>query len=351
MSSNPFAGLLLIAIGGLASATFYIPFKKVRGWTWETYWLVFGCTSWLLVPWLIAFMTVPDLLGALRASPFSAVALCYGFGALWGIGSLTNGLAIRYLGLSLGYAIPLGLCAALGTLLPPALAGTLGKLLQSMSGQLTLASVVLGLAGIAICAKAGLDKDRELSSAEKRSAVNEFNLGRGILLALFAGIMSAGMAFGISAGRPLAEKAIHYGTPELWQSTLLFAVLLLGGFTINAIWCITLSLRNRTTCEIVRTSAGSLLSNYLLCVLAGSLWSLQSLFYGMGESKLGKYRFAGWSVLMVSIIIFSNFWGLIFGEWKGTSRATRRWLVMGLLVLTFSSMLTGYGSYLADFEP
>lgn len=350
MPSNPFLGLALIAIGGLASATFYTPFKRVRGWTWETYWLVFGCTSWLIGPWLIAFCAVPHLDQVLRNSPPSALVLCYVFGALWGIGSLTNGLAIRYLGLSLGYAIPLGLCAALGTLLPPAMDGVFSRLLETSSGLTTLASVLIGIVGIAICAKAGLDKDRELSATEKQSTVSEFNFGRGIALSTIAGIMSACMAFGIAAGKPIADQAISQGTQSLWQNTPLFAVLLLGGFSVNCLWCVLLSLRNRSTREFTDAAEGSLVGNYLLCILAGGLWSLQTLFYGMGETKLGQYRFAGWSMLMVSIIIFSNMWGLLFGEWRGTSVSTKRWIVLGILVLALSCVLTGYGSYLAQFE-
>lgn len=322
----------------------------MRGWTWETYWLVFGCVSWLIGPWLIATCAVPHPAQVLRDTPTSSLALCYVFGALWGIGSLTNGLAIRYLGLSLGYAIPLGLCVALGTLLPPAMDGVFGQLLKTSSGLTTLASVLIGILGIAICAKAGIAKDRELSAAEKRSAVGEFNFGRGMALSILAGVMSACMAFGIAAGKPIADQALRQGTPVLWQNTPLFAVLLLGGFTVNGLWCVLLSVRNRTAPEFTKAPGGSLIGNYLLCILAGSLWSLQSLFYGMGETKLGRYGFAGWSMLMVSIIIFSNMWGLIFGEWRGTSTSTKRWILIGIAVLALSSILTGYGSYLAQFE-
>ncbi len=350
MPSDSFVGLALITLGGIAAASFYTPFKQVRGWTWETYWLVFGCISWVVGPWIAAVLTVPQIPQVLADAPRSALALSFIFGALWGVGSLTNGLAIRYMGLSLGWAIPLGLCAALGTLLPPVMDGTFDKLLKSSSGQITLVSVALGLIGIMICAKAGMSKDKELSSEQKQAAVGEFNLTRGLLLSVLAGVMSSCFAIGIAQGKPIAEAAVQHGTPELWQNTLLFAVILLGGFATNFTWCLVLSFRHRTTREFVAAGPRRLSLNYLLCILAGSLWYLQFLFYGMGETKMGQYRFAAWSVLMVCIIIFSNLWGLLFREWSGTSQTTKRWLLAGLAVLTISALMTGYGTYLATSD-
>ncbi len=350
MTSDPFLGLILILLGGIATASFYTPFKRIHGWTWETYWLVFGCTSWVIGPWIAAAITVPQLGNVLSDVPPLVIGLSFLFGALWGIGSLTNGLAIRYLGLSLGWAIPLGLCATLGTLIPPMFDGTFHELLDTHSGQITLASVIVGLIGIMICARAGLLKDRELSREQKQETIREFNLARGFWISVLSGVMSSCMAFGISQGKPIAESAIRHGTAKLWQNTPLFAVILLGGFVTNFTWCLVLSIRNRTTRELVSGNGRRLIANYLLCLLAGSLWYLQSLFYGMGETKMGHYRFAGWSVLMVCIIICSSLWGLAFQEWKGTSVRTKQWLLVGLLVLTVSSLMTGYGSYLAMSE-
>jgi L-rhamnose-H+ transport protein len=350
MSTNPLLGLALITMAGIATACFYAPFKQVRGWAWETYWLAFGVVSWIVGPWLAAWLTVPDLGKVLAAAPPRALLLSFVFGALWGVGSLTGGSALRYLGMSLGWAIPLGLCAALGTLLPPLAKGTFHELLDYRSGHMTLASVLVGLVGIAICAKAGVLKDRELSTEEKQAAISEFNLARGLWLSIVSGVMSACMAFGIAEGKPIAESALQHGAPELWQNTPLLAVVLLGGFVTNFTWCITLGLRKRTLGPLVQGGGSRLALNYLLCTLAGSLWFLQMLFYGMGETQMGRYKYASWSLLMVSIIIFSNLWGLAFREWAGTSRATKRWLFVGLLVLAASGLMTSYGSYLATIE-
>lgn len=350
MTSDPFFGLALIMVGSLAAASFYTPFKKIRGWSWETYWIAFGCISWVIGPWIAAFVTVPQPREVLSDTPLSAVLLCYLFGVLWGVGSLTNGLAIRYLGLSLGWAVPLGICSLLGTLLPPVMAGQFDELIHKSSGLITLSSVLVGLVGIGICTIAGIAKDRELSTVQKRESVSEFNLTRGLWFSVLGGVMSACMAFAIVLGKPIAESAIRHNTPEVWQNTLLFAVARSGGFTTNFVWCLFLSFRGGTTREFVAGGDKPLLRNYLLCILAGVLWYLQFLFYGMGETKMGQYRFASWSVLMVCIIIFSNLWGLVFREWQGTSRATKYWIGAGLLVLAVSAIMTGYGSYQAAFE-
>ncbi len=350
MSSNPAVGLALITLAGVATACFYAPFKGVRGWAWETYWLAFGVVSWIIGPWVAAWLTSPHLLQILADTPSCSLVLTFIFGALWGVGSLTGGMALRYLGMSLGWAIPLGLCAVLGTLLPPLFDGSFHVLIERNSGRITLVSVLVGLVGIAICAKAGILKDRELSLEQKQESIRDFDLTRGLLMAVVSGVMSACMAFGIANGKPIAESALKHGTAAIWQNTPLFCVVLLGGFMTNCVWCVYLGFRNRTLGSLVKTENGNLAVDYLLCALAGTLWFMQWLFYGMGETKLGEYKFAGWSVLMVCIIIFSNLWGLAFREWAGTSHTTKRWLFAGLIVLAISALMTSYGSYLAGFE-
>jgi len=347
MSADPLIGLALITLAGIATACFYAPFKRVRGWAWETYWLAFGVVSWIVGPWLVAWLAVPELGQVLAQAPRRALVLSFVFGALWGVGSLTGGMALRYLGMSLGWAIPLGLCALFGTLLPPVFEGRFHELVDNRAGQMTLFSVLIGLVGIAICAKAGVLKDRELSTDEKQQSIAEFNLTRGLWLALLSGVMSACMAFGLAAGEPIADSALQHGSAEIWRNTPPFAVILLGGFITNCAWCLVLSVRNRTASEFVQADGAGLATNYLLCALAGTLWYLQPLFYGMGKTKMGQYEFASWSVLMVCIIICSNLWGLAFREWSGTSRTTRRWLFAGLAVLAISALMTSYGSYLA----
>src|SRR5712692_3984070 len=194
MNPNPFVGVLLHALGGFASASFYIPFRKVRHWAWETYWLVGGFFSWIIAPWVLAFLLVPDLLTVLGETPPKSLFWSYFFGAMWGLGGLTFGLTMRYLGIALGMAMALGYCAAFGTLMPPLFKGKLSEIVSTSSGITVLAGVAVCLVGIAINGMAGRSKERELSAAEKQAAIREFDFTKGFLVATFAGIMSASMS-------------------------------------------------------------------------------------------------------------------------------------------------------------
>lgn len=348
MSADPFLGVALHSVGGLAAASFYLPFKRVKNWSWETYWLVGGFFSWIIMPWIVGLLAVPDLLAVLGEAPIESLLRSYVFGALWGIGGLSFGLAMRYLGLSLGYAIALGFCAAFGTLLPPLFTGKFRELTGSASGLTTLLGVGVCLAGIAVCGRAGMSKERELPSPDRQKAIQEFDLRKGLWVAVFAGVLSACMAFAIAAGKPIAETAIAHGTAPLWQNAPVFVVVFAGGFTTNFIWCVVLSARNHSARDYLRSAGTPLLSNYAFSAIAGVTWYLQFMFYGMGTTKMGKYDFSSWTIHMAFIIVFSNIWGLLFREWKGSSRRTLALVVAGLFVLIVSTCFVGYGNYLAS---
>jgi L-rhamnose-H+ transport protein len=339
-------GVLLHAIGGYAAGSFYIPFKKVRNWAWESYWLVGGVFSWIIMPWLLALFWVRKPISFLSGAPTGSIMHTYAFGVLWGIGGLTFGLSMRYLGMSLGYAIALGFCAAFGTLIPPIYDGTFPGLLIHTSGLVTLAGIAVCLIGIGICGWAGMSKERELSVAQKREMIREFNFSKGLLVAVFAGIMSSCMALGINAGQPIASLAVNYGVPDLWKNTPIFVVLLAGGFTTNSIWCVLLNIRNRSAADYVAAGAVPLANNYVFSALAGITWYLQFMFYGMGTTRMGKYGFSSWTLHMAFIIVFSNIWALLFREWKGSSRRTLTIITAGILVVLLSTALVGVGNYL-----
>ncbi len=340
-------GVLLHAIGGFAAGSFYIPFKKVRNWAWESYWLVGGVFSWIIMPWLVASLTVPDLLSLLDEAPSGSLVRSYVFGVLWGVGGLTFGLSMRYLGMSLGYAIALGFCAAFGTLVPPLFAGTFGELLSRASGLTILAGVLVCLVGITICGRAGISKERELSPDQKRASIKEFSFVKGLLVAIFAGIMSSCMAYGIAAGKPLAQLAVERGTASLWQNSPVFIIVMGGGFTTNLIWCVILNIKNRSGRDYVAAREASLIGNYFFSALAGITWYFQFMFYGMGTTKMGHYDFSSWTLHMAFIIAFSNLWALVFHEWKGSSRRTFGTIVAGILVVVLSTVVIGIGNYLA----
>jgi L-rhamnose-H+ transport protein len=339
-------GVFLHAVGGFAAGSFYIPFKRVRNWAWESYWLVGGVFSWIIMPWLVAALTVPDLLSLLGEAPTGSVFWTYVFGVLWGIGGLTFGLSMRYLGMSLGYAIALGFCAAFGTIIPPIFSGTFGALVTDISGLIILGGVLVCLAGIGVCGWAGISKERELSTEQKLASIKEFNFLRGLLVAIFAGVMSSCMAFGIAAGKPIANLAVESGVRPLWQNSPVLIVVLAGGFTTNFVWCFILNIKNRSAKDYIRTENTPLVANYLFSAMAGITWYLQFMFYGMGTTKMGTYDFSSWTLHMAFIIVFSNVWALLFREWKSSSRRTLTIVVCGILIVVLSTILIGAGNYI-----
>ena len=264
------------------------------------------------------------------------------FGILWGFGGLTFGLSLRYLGVALGQSIALGLCAAFGTLLPPIIAGD--NLFATKGGILTVIGVAITITGIIIIGYAGSLKSREMSEEEKKAAVKEFALKKGILIAIFAGIMSACFNFGFEAGKPIEKIALAHGANPLFQKNPSLIFILLGGFITNMVYCGFLNIRNKTYKDYYSVSGSLFLNNLFFTFLAGFLWFLQFHFFGMGSSKLpaGMAVF-GWSILMALNIAISNIWGIILNEWKGVKTKTIIVLITGIVVLILSTFIVKLG--------
>ena len=381
LGANPLLGVFLHWLGGLASASFYVPYRQVRGWSWETYWLAGGVVSWIVMPWLLAGLLTRDLIPVLRATPLSVLFWTYFFGVLWGLGGLTFGLTMRYLGLSLGMAVALGYTAIFGTLVPPVFHGQFVRLLSERSGIMILCGVIICVLGILFAGAAGISKERELSHEEKLATIREFSLKRGLGVATFCGVMSSCFAFGLDAGNPIKALTLAHGTSTMWQGLPVLVVVLAGGFTTNVVWCAILNLRNRSYGEYLRIPEGagiessikhpplenavdaaatemalefavttarapSLTWNYLFSAVAGATWYMQFFFYTMGETQMGRYKFSSWTLHMASIIIFSTLWGIALKEWRGVSVRTRILVFLTLLTLVGSTMIVGYGNYL-----
>jgi L-rhamnose-H+ transport protein len=383
MTPNPFLGVFFHWLGGLASGSFYVPYKGVRKWSWETYWLVGGVFSWIVCPWVLASLLTSDLLGVLRQQSASTLGWTYFFGVLWGFGGLTYGLTMRYLGLSLGTGVALGYCAAFGTLLPPIfkqflpavpVAQSIVQIASSTPGRITLAGVAACLFGIAVAAGAGLVKERNMPPEEKAKSIAEFNFTKGLIVATFCGIMSACFAFGLTAGSPISAASLAAGTNRLWTGLPKLVVVLLGGFTTNFVWCAILNIRNGSGYQYAATRlrpehlhiAGSgdgakdqekksilldnlkvpLARNYLFSALAGTTWYFQFFFYTMGETQMGKFSFASWTLHMASIIIFATMWGWIFHEWRGSGGKAHTLIAIGIAMLLFSTIVIGWGTFL-----
>lgn len=341
---NPFIGIVLIALGSIGAASFYVPFKKVKSWAWESYWIMQGLAAWIIAPTLFALIFVPhgELMPIIKDSPSSAKLMAMFFGALWGFGGLTFGLSIRYLGVALGQSIALGLCAAFGTLLPPLIAGD--NLFATNAGILTVTGVAITVAGIAIIGYAGSLKSSKLSEEEKKAAIKEFALKKGILIAIFAGVMSACFNFGFEAGKPIEEAALAHGTNPLFQKNPTLIFILIGGFITNLVYCAYLNIKNKTYRDYLSVPGSVLLNNMFFTFLAGILWFLQFHFFGMGSSKLPEgMSVFGWSILMALNIAISNIWGILLNEWRGADKKTIIVLILGISVLILSTFVVKLG--------
>lgn len=341
-------GVLFHAIGGFGAGSFYIAFKKVRNWAWESYWLVNGLFTWLIMPWLVALLTVPELKTILLGAPLKSVLWTFLFGLLWGIGNLTFGLSLRYLGMSLGMALTLGLTTTFGTLIPPIFFGEFGELVTSDTGRTTLAGIFVCLLGIACCGWAGMSKEKELSPQEKQKHIKEFNFRRGLAIAVFSGITSACYAFAMQAGKSIAALAESHNTPTVWSNSAVLVIVMSGALITNGGCCLFMNVRNGTTGNYLKSGDASLLTNYVFCAFAGIMGFSEFMFYGMGMTQMGKYDFASFSIHLAFVIIFSNMWGLITHEWKGCSKRTLKLIFLGLFILILSTVVMGVGNYLAS---
>jgi L-rhamnose-H+ transport protein len=343
-------GVLFHSLGGVAAGSFYMPYNKVKKWAWESYWMVGGTVSWLIVPPLAAWLTVPGFAEIIAASSGQILYFTFAMGLLWGVGGLSYGLGIRYLGMSLGNSVVLGFCAAFGAIVPSIyynLNPREGKIsftdmMATSGGQFVLLGVLVCLIGIAISGKAGMMKENELSEAEKKKTIAEFSLYKGLAIAVLSGILSSFFNFGIEAGKPLADAAVLAGYNPLYQNNVTFIVILWGGLTTNLVWTTILSIKNKSYTDFTNKST-PIAKNIMFSALAGGIWFLQFFFYGMGESKLGNGA-SSWILHMSTIILTANMWGIYRKEWKGVAAKTKWTITIGIMVILLSVVLVGIGN-------
>ncbi len=335
---NTLIGLIIIAIGSFGQSSSYVPINKVKNWSWETFWLTQGIFAWLIFPFLGALMAVPEgsCLGGVLTLAGNEAWKSVGFGALWGIGGLTFGLSMRYLGIALGQSVALGTCAAFGTLVPAILKG---DDLFSGSGLLLLIGVAITLAGIATIGYAGSLRAKNMTEEERKAAIKDFALTKGLGVALLAGVMSACFSLGLEAGVPIKQAILDAGVKPLFAGLPVVLLVTLGGFVTNAAYCIQQNIRNKTGKEYFSVSGSILTNNLLFCALAGGLWYSQFFGFEMGKSFLTDSPVLlafSWSILMSLNVLFSNFWGIVLKEWKGAGRSAIVVLVLGLIILISS---------------
>lgn len=327
-------GLLIIAVGAFCQSSSYVPINKIKDWSWESYWLVQGIFAWLVFPFLGACLAVPEghsLMELFAADPKASLLTMF-FGVLWGIGGLTFGLSMRYLGVALGQSIALGTCAGLGTILTPVFTGNVSDLTLPV-----IVGVVVTLAGIGVIGLAGHMKSQSLSDKEKKEAVKDFNFTKGIIVALLAGFMSACFSIGLGFG-----EGLNFGeqTDPMFRTLPATLLVTIGGFITNAAYCFFQNQKNSTWADYKKSSLYA--NNVLFCALAGLLWYSQFFGLSLGKGFLTESATLltfSWCILMALNVTFSNVWGIILKEWKGCSSKTITVLLAGILILIISSFL------------
>ncbi|MDD6210144.1 MAG: L-rhamnose/proton symporter RhaT [Bacteroidales bacterium] len=336
-------GILLIALGSFSAASFYVPISKTKNIAWEVYWLMAGIFSWLIVPFLVAFATVPDLFGVYGSLESSDFVWPFIFGALWGVGGLTYGMTLRYLGVSLGIAIANGIISVFGTLVPPIYQGGIGAIISTPENIVSLFGVLVSIVGIAFMGMAGINKDKDISKGNEPKGDSDFNLKLGLIVAVVSGLMSACFSFGLAAAKPIAEAAVRNGAEPLYQGNAGLCIVLLGGLLVNLVYCLVKSVQNHTLGDWVKTTNTPVLRNWIFLIIGGSLWYFQMMFLEMGKSRMGDLEYTAWAILMSLTIVFSTAWGFFNGEWKGASRKTLTFVFAGIGILILSAIIIGIG--------
>ena len=344
-------GMMVFALGGLAGATFLLPARGVKGWAYETWWMFYCVVGLLICPPIICYATVPDFWSVTMSAPTHTLLQCVFFGLIWGVGGLTWGLMVRYLGIGLGLAIGCGLCAATGTLIPPIVQGHAADLVKDTGAIVVLAGVFGSLAGIGFVGYAGKLKEDELPAEEKKKAVAEFNFKKGMIVAVISGVCSSCMNFGLQSGGVIEKAAydaavkagvIADGALWSWQGMPVIMVVLWGGFAVQAAWVVQQHVKNGTFGDYFHH--GPVLRNWIFATMVGVLWVVQYVSQKAGEPLMGDAKYISFAVLMASTILFSTVVGVLSGEWKGTSGKTRGCLTLGTLILIVSFCAISIGS-------
>ena len=353
MQANPFLGVLFHSIGAFSSASCYTPQKRTTLWAWEVYWITTASFAWLILPIVGAFLTIPDYLDVLSACPTDVMLRSLALGIIYGVGGLTFGLGIRYIGFSLNYAIAIGISAGLGTLFPLIWhpnKGFVWEIVDKFStvpGQIVLAGILISLGGIAVCGWAGVLRERTGGDSP-----SQYTFKVGVPLAVVAGTLSAVFNFALLAGEPLADAAAVAGASDLLKMNAIYPFSNGGAFITNFTWCVFLIVRNRTGGQFLQLpekGIGTLGFYYLMGLLSGAFWYFQFFFYGMGHHHMGgAYGFTSWALHMAMLILFSNVYGWLFREWEGAGTRPRRVLHLGMAVIVVATLIITCGNYLGE---
>lgn len=348
ITPNPLMGTGLHALGGISASTCYLPYQKVKKWSWGSYWLVQSLFAWLIMPAIIGWITVPDFFGILRDAPRDVIWGAFILGGVYGFGGMSFGLGIKHIGYSLTYTIAIGISAVLGTVVPLLVYGGLLEYFMAPGGLIILSGMLLAILGVALCGYAGFRKEKSLQGEDTKKV--NFNMAIGLPLVIIAGVLSAVFNISLEHGQPIADMAAERGAGH-FEGNAKIIVSTAGCFVVNFIWFMVLGIKNKTLKEFTSKSGikkSDQFKNFFLSALSGSMWFGQFFFYGLGHVRMGNFQFVSWVIHMSMLIFFSFLVGLIMKEWKGVSKSTFAILAMALFVLIISFVVMTYGSTMAS---
>ncbi len=356
--ANPILGIILHAGGALSAALCYTPQKKLRGWSWQTYWLAQASLCWFALPIIGAALTIPDLLNVLSEAPSKAMILTFALGAAYGVGGTSFGLAIKKIGFSLTYAIAIGISCILGTLTGPIIKGELAAILDKPGADWVMTGVFIGLLGTLMCGVAGRMKEVELQKNAKEGE-GSFQLTSGLILCGIAGVLSAVYGIAVNdAGAPIAKVAAQHGAGQ-WQTNVVYIFSNSGAFLTTSIYCAFLAMREGSWGEFLKVkedtsmeqSSGAIATNYFMALLTGLMWYGQFLFYGTAHVRMGEFKFSSWAIHMIMLILFSAMSGVVMREWHGRTAKTKTAISMAVMVLIAAVLILTYGNYIGSNAP
>lgn len=344
MIPNPIIGTGYHALGGIAASSCYLPYQKIKQWSWGTYWLVQSFFAWVVMPLVIGWLTVPGFFRILVIAPSNVVWGAFLLGAVYGFGGMAFGFSIRHIGYSLTYTIAIGLSAILGTIVPLILYGGLLDYFTAPGGNVIIAGMILAVFGVGMSGWAGFRKEKDLSALKGERI--RFNMKIGLILVIIAGILSAVFNISLEHGQPISDMAAQNGAGQ-FEGNAKYIVSTSGCFMVNLIWFLIAGIRQKTLKEFTAGSGIKFsvrLKNLAWSVLTGSLWFGQFFFYGLGHVKMGKFQFISWVLHMSMLIFFSYIVGVVMKEWKNVSKKTFVILYVALTVLIISFVVITYGS-------
>jgi L-rhamnose-H+ transport protein len=336
-------GIFFHSVGAAGASLCYTPEKKVKSWSWQTYWLAQAAICWLVLPIFVAWITIPDLAIVLQEAPKAAMLSSFVYGMLYGIGGTAFGMSIRYVGYSLTYAIAVGISCVVGTLLPPIMNGTLSTTLQGVGANYIISGIAMGALGIVVCGIAGRKKEK-LMETEGGKSSSHFSFAKGLPLCILAGILSAFYGFAIAEGAPIVEVAAAHGAAD-FKTNVVYIFSNTGAFVTTLLYCLYLHIKENTLTEYIKVPK-SLGTNYLMAIITGVLWYFQFFFYGLGHVNLGKYEFSSWAIHMILLVLFSVLTGVVLKEWKMCTRSILQILVLAITILIAAVLLLTFGNYL-----